>query len=221
MNRKTIVKLFLPVLIGVFSLSFMVSSSYRTSATSLYSSNSDIKAPESEDVYVKYQDFIHVVGNRYVIDDELVNNTDKDVVQLREYIDFVNSIIDKYNVKDVSLEDGFTVYIDDSIDNVLSDEDYDLPLDSQRMGVNKIRFYSGGFYLYLDSYWTSLAVNIGVGAITGTISYLLSSSGIGAAIASQVASSIANHVVSNSSYVQRGCVVKFGLSRIIEGIWPQ
>lgn len=216
--NKFAMKLSVLALVGTIGSSFVIPS---TNASAMSLDNSGFEMSNLENEYSKYQDFIHIVDGKYVIDDSLLNSTDKDVEKLKTQIDFTNSIIDKYNVKDVSLEEGFSIYVSNAeINKSLIDQGYDLPVYSQKAGVTKVQFYWWGFYLYLDSYWTGLAMTAGVGAIAGGIGAILGG-GVGAGVAVGVAGAVADYVLANSSYAQRGCVVSWNYVLGLQSIWAQ
>lgn len=217
MNKLTM-KLSVLALVGTIGSNFIIPS---VNASAMSLDNSSFEMSNIGNEYSRYKDFIHIVDGKYVIDDSLINSTDKGIEELKTQINFTNSIIDKYNVQEVSLEEGFTIYVSNAeINKSLIEQGYDLPIYLQKTGVTKVEFYWWGFYLYLDSYWTGLAMTTGVGAIAGGVASILGA-GVGAGVAVGVAAAVANYVLTNSSYAQRGCVISWNYVFLLQDIWAQ
>lgn len=216
MKNKLIVKLSLLTVAGT-----ILTTTIAPSINAFAYENNINQEKSNFNEFEKYKEYIKVIDNKYVLDPSVENSNSLDLEKLKRQLEFTNSIIDKYQVKDVSLENGFSIYVSDSqISNQLRAEGINAPLALQRAGVTKVQFYWWGFYLYLSSYWTSLAMTAGVGGIMGGIGALLGG-GVGAGVAVGVAGAVADFVVSNSERAQRGCVVSYNYAFGVQDVWNQ
>lgn len=74
--------------------------------------------------------------------------------------------------------------------------------------------------MYLDSYWTELALKVGVAGVSAGIGGILGGS-VTATVVAAIATEVVDHVLTNSSYAKRGCVVSWNYILGLQDIWPQ
>lgn len=185
----------------------------------------------NQDIIQKADKYVEIKDGKFVLSDEIYNDNTISLNAIHEIENSINNtnyaiessgkeiIVDS---KNKSLE---ATYSNEEIFNKLEKSGYNLQdqlnnddITTFSVGTNKVVYYWWGFYLYVDSYWTSLALKIAV----ASLAVLLAESFPAISpYTVAIAGAIIDHVLSNSSYAQRGCVISYNYALGVQDVWAQ
>ena len=219
-------------IVGV--LTIVLSSNLLINSVNAATNSSDMNyslSSLSQETIKKADKYVEIKDGKFVLNNEIYNDNSisvDDINKVNNSINNTNYSLEKsgkevvVNTKNNSIE---VTYSNEELLNKLENSGYNLEneisnddISTFSAGVNKIEYFWWGFYLYVDSYWTSLALKIAVASLAVLLAEAFPAV---SPYTLAIAGAIVDHVLSNSAHAQRGCVISYNYAFGVQDVWVQ
>lgn len=240
--KKKISKIIIFTLLIAMSFNFMSPSASVLNKEGTSSSISSDLGKEliSKDLVEKADKYVTIKDGKFILKNDIYNEVKisrEEIKQIELTIKNTNANLEKSSKNIINNNNNKSMevsYSNEEVANNLQKAGYDLEKDfnitndtlnsristyaSSVRGVNKVVFYWWGYYLYLNSYLTGLALTVTAGVLTAMIVAAIPEA---SPITIGVSTSIITYVITTLPIVQTGCVVSVNYLLGVQDIWAQ